>query len=279
MEEEILQQQNNFDELAAKLTRKSQFLSKVSKALSEKNDYDLFTLVNPQAYHQLIKKERFQTNDFTNLIDDIYPEICHYLSQNLIKYLNEKYPFFIFQEIDLGKFKIHFGNWWDSRDFGELDVINVKFNFDPDEFDKLVKAFELEEQDKNLNSDKIKELSQRSNSLQELIENQEKRDLKKDELHKQLKEIEDNRSLFSSHSHEEKQALIDELTKIADEDDRANEAYSELEKLKQQSLELSKEDTVLSYEKNAIKKVFHDFKTFNDHNENLYVNYLNFLKH
>ncbi|WP_252903789.1 hypothetical protein [Secundilactobacillus oryzae] len=42
-------------------------------------------------------------------------------------------------------------------------------------------------------------------------------------------------------------------------------------------LSLSKEDTIINYEMQSIKKTFEDFSRFNQRNQSLYTDYLNSL--
>lgn len=56
--------------------------------------------------------------------------------------------FFTFEETGIGQFQFFFGNWWGRRLFGTLDILNVSFEFDEVEYQKLAKSFALEEENK-----------------------------------------------------------------------------------------------------------------------------------
>ena len=266
-------------ELSGKLGQKSRYLDELTGAINDFNDRRVYELVDPQRYNTLIRgNKQTEGNQLARLVDDIHPELSHYLSAELIAYLKHTYPFFYFEEPENGKFNVFFGNWWDRRQFGELDVLNAQFIFDSEEYEKLTQSFALESEGKNYNSDRIKDIARQSQELQELVKNQEQRDLQKEKLRSQLKEVGESRTLFNGgHSKAERQDILDQLTKLADEDDQANNAYKGMKANEDESLVLSKEDTIISYEKQAIRKVFGDFATFKDRNASLYVDYISHL--
>ena len=76
---------------------------------------------------------------------------------------------------------------------------------------------------------------------------------------------------------EERQAIIDQLTKLADEDERALNAHKTIKENDDRILVLSKEDTILNYEKQSIRDAFDDFEHFEAHNASLYADYINSL--
>ncbi|MGV7331562.1 hypothetical protein PJK51_29490, partial [Mycobacterium kansasii] len=70
----------------------------------------------------------------------------------------------------------------------DLDVINVQFQFDETEYQKLRDSFALEAQNQRLNTAKIESISAQSEELQQLVNAQTQRDNQKAELREQLKE-------------------------------------------------------------------------------------------
>ena len=217
-------------------------------------------------------------NAQVDLITDVYPAISHYLSTKLIDYLAHEYPFFYYEETQLGEFQIYFGNWWDRRRFGKLNVLKVAFEFSSEEYNKLQKTFELAPAHKRFNTDRIQQISAGSDQLQKLIDAQSDRDAQKEELRQQLKENGQRNSLFDSgRIKEERQQIIDQLTKLADEDEQANNAHATMKDNEAKILTLSKEDTILAYEKQAIENAFKSFENFNERNRSLYVDYLTTL--
>ncbi|MGO3118555.1 MAG: exonuclease SbcC, partial [Levilactobacillus brevis] len=197
----------------------------------------------------------------------------------LIDYLGHIYPFFYYEEYTTGLFHIYFGNWWDRRLFGDLDVINVQFQFDETEYQKLRDSFALEAQNQRLNTAKIESISAQSEELQQLVNAQTQRDNQKAELREQLKENSSKSSMpwDSGKLKEERQAIIDQLTKLADEDERALNAHKTIKENDDRILVLSKEDTILNYEKQSIRDAFDDFEHFEAHNASLYADYINSL--
>ncbi|GEK28313.1 exonuclease SbcC [Furfurilactobacillus siliginis] len=266
-------------ELSGKLKQKMRYLDEITSAINKFDDRRVYELVDPQEYATLVRgNKQTESTHLADLVQDVHPDLSHYLSTELIKYLRATYSFFFFEETKLGDFDIFFGNWWDRRLFGRLDVLNAKLVFDGEEYDKLTQSFALEAEGKNYNSDRIKEIAHQSQELQSLVENQDERDQEKETLRGQLKEVGESRNLFNGgHAKSERQTILDQLTKLADEDDKANNAYKGMKANEDESLVLSKEDTILSYEKQAIRKVFGSFENFKTHNENLYVDYLNSL--
>ena len=111
-----------------------------------------------------------------------------------------------------------------------------------------------------------------------MIDAQNDRDEQKETLRKQLKENGQRNSLFDSgRIKEERQQIIDQLTKLADEDEQANNAHATMKDNEAKILTLSKEDTILAYEKQAIENAFKSFENFNERNRSLYVDYLTTL--
>ncbi|GKT02902.1 exonuclease SbcC [Furfurilactobacillus sp. WILCCON 0119] len=266
-------------ELSGKLGQKLRYLDELTNAIDNFDDRQVYELVDPKRYNTLVRgNQQAETNHLADLVTDLHQDLSHYLSVELIAYLKQTYPFFYVEEPTPGHFDVFFGNWWDRRQFGELDVLNARFVFDSVEYDKLTKSFELEAENKNYNSDRIKGIAEENQALQDLVDGQEQRDLVKERLRSELKELGEARTLFNGNqSKQERQEILDQLTELANEDDRANNAYKGMKANEDESLVLSKEDTILSYEKQAIRKVFGDFSTFKDRNERLYVDYISHL--
>jgi hypothetical protein len=266
--------------LTKRLQQKLDYVTTVRQAITAGDDRLIYELIDGDHYHQaLLNEEPDPTrNAQVDLITDVYPAISHYLSTKLIDYLAHEYPFFYYEETQLGEFQIYFGNWWDRRRFGKLNVLKVAFEFSSEEYNKLEKAFELAPAHKRFNTDRIQQISAGSDQLQKLIDAQSDRDAQKDELRKQLKENGQRNSLFDSgRIKEERQQIIDQLTKLADEDEQANNAHATMKDNEAKILTLSKEDTILAYEKQAIENAFKSFENFNERNRSLYVDYLTTL--
>lgn len=163
--------------------------------------------------------------------------------------------------------------------FGELDTINVRFNFAEDEYNTLAKSFELEAQNKRVNDDQMRELGQKNEKLTQLIEDQTKRDQRKEEIRKQIKENEEKSPMpwEAGKVKEEHQQLQNDLLELTNIDEQASGARSEIKKNENQILALSKEETIYNLEKQNIRASFGSFEAFIENNNNLYAKYLQSL--
>ncbi|HJE86357.1 MAG TPA: exonuclease SbcC [Levilactobacillus hammesii] len=275
------QQANAADALTQVIANKLDYLSTMQAAVQHGDDRKIYELLDQVRYYQEVKKTRADrsVNHLAELVDNIHPQISHYLSDKLIDYLGHIYPFFYYEEFTTGMFHIYFGNWWDRRLFGDLDVINVQFEFDKTEYQKLRDSFALESQSQRLNTSKIEAISAESEKLQELVNAQPKRDNQKTQLREQLKENSGKSSMpwESGKVKTERQEIIDQLTELADQDEKALNAHKLIKENDDKILVLSKEDTILNYEKQSIRDAFDDFEHFEAHNASLYADYLNSL--
>lgn len=275
------QQASAADVLTQAIANKLDYLSTLQAAVQHGDDRQVYELLDQARYYQEIKKTRAArtVNHLAELVDNIHPQISHYLSDNLIDYLGHVYPFFYYEEYTTGRFHIYFGNWWDRRLFGDLDVVNVRFNFDKTEYQKLQRSFELEAQHQRLNTAKIEQISSESEALQKLMDAQSVRDNQKTQLREQLKENSQKSSMpwDTSKIKDERQQIVDQLTELADQDEKALNAHKAIKENDDQILVLSKEDTILNYEKQSIRDAFDDFEHFEAHNQSLYADYLNSL--
>ncbi|GEL14298.1 hypothetical protein [Pediococcus cellicola] len=265
--------------LKQSLSGKIAYLDALENAVDQQNDRLIYELLDPERYHTDISSTNDQIKSgYFNLVDDVRSQISHYLSYQLIDYLAKLYPFFYYREISEGEFKILFGNWWDRREFGYLDVLNLEFQYDKDEYQKLSDTFGLDANNKHLNTEKIAQISEENKQLQELMTNQDQRDQRKAQLRDQLQDTSNNGSFWESGKvKEERQALKDELTKLTEEDQKAVDAKEKMRSNEDRILALSKEDTILSYEKQSIKQAFGSFEAFTNHSKKLYSDYLTSL--
>ncbi|MCH4123472.1 MAG: exonuclease SbcC [Levilactobacillus sp.] len=275
------QQASAADTLTQAIANKLDYLSTLQAAVQHGDDRQVYELLDQVRYYQEVKKTRStrSVNHLAELVDNIHPEISHYLSDKLIDYLGHIYPFFYYEEYTTGLFHIYFGNWWDRRLFGDLDVINVQFKFDEKEYQKLKDSFALEAHGQRLNTAQIESISGQSEQLQRLVDAQTTRDNQKADLREQLKENSSKSSMpwDSGKLKDERQNIIDQLTKLADEDEQALNAHKTIKENDDKILVLSKEDTILNYEKQSIRDAFDDFEHFEAHNASLYADYLNSL--
>lgn len=265
--------------LKQSLSGKIAYLNALQGAVDQQNDRMTYELLDPERYHTEISSATEATKSgYFSLVDDVRSQIAHYLSYQLIDYLAEIYPFFYYREVAEGEFKILFGNWWDRREFGYLDVLNLEFQFDKDEYQKLARTFQLDANNKHLNTEEIAKISEENKQLQTLLTNQDQRDSRKAQLRDQLQDTSSNSSFWESGKvKEERQALKDELTKLTEEDQKAMDARDTMKNNEDRILALSKEDTILSYEKQAIKQAFGSFESFTNHSKKLYSDYLTSL--
>lgn len=269
------------NELDAALSQKIEYLKTLQDALHQGDDWHIYELINPARYAEEIKKTTVE-NDVVGLptmVGDLHADLSHYLGNRLIDYLSETHPFFYYDEVANGQFQIYFGNWWDRRLFGELDVLNVAFRFDPDEYRKLAKTFELEPLQERYNTENINVITAQNRDLQALIDNQDERDEQKEVLRQRLKELSQKNTLpwDTGKVKEERQTIVDQLTALAEDDEAALDAGQLIKANDEKILALSKEDTILNYEKQSIQQAFEDFNHFEARNESLYVDFLTSL--
>lgn len=265
-------------DLTNEIKNKLDYLQSLGRAVQAQDDRLVYQLIDSEKYSTEILKARHSSYDKSNerLVEDAYCLVSEYLSSNLIGFLRERYPFFYFEETETGKFQFYFGNWWGRRLFGMLDVLNVKFNFDENEYQKLARSFEFEAENKRLNTDTIERLSQENDELQELLDSQSNREAEKERMRKKLKQLNQEKVMpwDAGKQREMKQRLTDELSRIAEIDEKAANGYQRIHENEKRVLELSKEDTLLGYEKQSIIAKFGSFENFKEKNAALYRDYI-----
>lgn len=271
--------ENATNDLIELVSDKMKYLKTLEDAISNQDDRLVYQLINNEKYSREILKARhgsLDTDGNEELVKDIHDQIAEYLSKRLIEYLKQKYPFFYFEKTALGKFQFYFGNWWGRRLFGELDVLNVEFNFNDVEYRKLQRSFELEKENKRLNSDEIDALSKQNDELQNLIDTQNERDEKKAEIRQEMKRLSEERVMpwKAAKQKTSKERLVSALTNLTDIDEKANNAYQLMRGNEKKVLSLSKEDTLIGYEKQSIVAKFGNFDNFVDKNAALYRDYI-----
>ncbi|QZN92465.1 exonuclease SbcC [Limosilactobacillus panis] len=259
------------------IAAKIKYLQELNEAVDAHHDREVYQLLDNQRYAKEIEHREQQPNNqgVMSLVDDLADQLSNYLSVKLIKYLGKTYPFFYYEEYQTGHYRIYFGNWWDRRQFGELDVLNVRFSFNQTEYAKLQKSFELAKDNKRYNSDRIEKISSENDRLQGLIDHQREREEERQSVESQLEEINARSGLFeSSKNKETRQELVDQLQKLEDEEQEARTASKTIHENEQVVLSLSKENTILSYEQKSIIDTFGSFEDFELANRNLYADYL-----
>lgn len=262
------------------ISAKIEYLQGIKESIEDHDDRRVYQLLDNRRYAAEIEHREQQPNnqDVMNLVDDLADQLSNYLSGNLISYLGKAYPFFYYEEYQTGHFRVYFGNWWDRRQFGELDVLNLRFVFNQNEYDKLAKAFELQESGKRYNSARIDELSNENDHLQDLLDHAEERERTRSSLQAQLRDANSRGGLFeSSKSKESRQELVDQLSQVENEAKQAENAEDKIKANEKTVLELSKENTILSYEMKSIVDTFGGFEEFELANRNLYADYLKHL--
>ncbi|MDD6432084.1 MAG: exonuclease SbcC [Lactobacillaceae bacterium] len=267
-------------EIKSRIETKVKYLQELDQAIDQHRDRDVYRLLDNQRYAKEIEHREQQPNDegVMSLVDDLADQLSSYLSVNLIKYLGKTYPFFYYEEYQTGHYRIYFGNWWDRRRFGELDVLNVRFSFDQTEYEMLNKSFALARKDKRYNSDRINKISSENDRLQDLIDHQREREEKRQHIQEELKDINSHSGLFeSSRNRATREELVAQLQKLEDQETESRTAAQTIKENEQVVLALSKENTILSYEQKSIIDTFGSFEDFELANRNLYADYLKSL--
>lgn len=281
MNEQNDQFSQNDSILSSAIDHKLDYLNQLNESIKSGDDLKLYQLIDANRYNQEFKGETAdpQPQDFT-LVSDLDAELSHHLSNQLINYLGDTYPFFYYHEYELGKFNIYFGNWWDHRLFGELDALNVEFHFAEGEYNKLAQSFELELQNKRVNDDEMKRLADENERLGQLMDNQTQRDQQKDEIRAQIKENEDKSPMpwEAAKVREEREKLNQSMLELTQIDEEANGARQTIKENEAKILSLSKDETILNLEKQNIRATFGSFEEFNQNNQQLYTKYLAFLE-
>lgn len=263
-----------------KISEKINYLNQFKDAINNNDDRQIYRLLDNQRYASEIEHREQQENntDVMNLVDDLSDQLSNYLSKKMINYLGKTYPFFYYEEYQTGHYRIYFGNWWDRRQFGELDVLNIRFAFNKEEYAKLAKSFQLSEKGKRYHSDEIDKISKENDHYQELIDTENKREQEEKHLQNELKDASSRSGLFeSSKNREAREEIVSRISKLEDETEEARHAQENIKKNNKKVLELSKENTILSYEQKSIKDTFDSFEDFELANRNLYANYLEYL--
>lgn len=271
--------EQNDSQLASALTGKVDYLTDLQNSIKDGNDLHVYQLINHNKYNQQLDVEPDLNDNATydfSLAQNLTPELSHHLSYKLIDYLGETYPFFYYHEYELGQFDVYFGNWWDHRLFGKLDVINVAFEFDEEEYDKLAQSFNLEAEGKRVNEAAMQRLAAENDHLTNLVVEQPDRNKQRAKLQGQMQEIEGRSAMpwESAKQKEEKQVLEEQLAEIDNLDNQANDANKKIKSNENEILKLSKEETILGFERQSIKQIFGTFAEFNDSTRTLYKNYL-----
>ncbi|TLQ04651.1 hypothetical protein FEZ51_04605 [Pediococcus stilesii] len=279
-DERMNHEESSRDILISQLKNKDQYINELAEAIDQHNDLRIYQLLGPLRY-------RDEINDAFNLEFGEYPfelvkdqrqDLAHFLSDNLIDYLIKQFPFFYYREVEKGRFTVFFGNWWDRREVGTLDALNVEYQLDEEKLEKLEKALNVDEPDKTLNSEQITSLSAENVELQKAVSSQKDREEKQKNLMEQQNSLADKGGLFESNKiKEERQQIKEELEKLAQEDEQASKAPEKIRENQKQILALSKEDTTLGLEMDALKKSFTSFKEFRETTDNLYRNYISSL--
>ena len=96
--------------LANALTNKIKYLQTLEEAIAADDDRLVYQLIDGSRYAKEITRARHSSVDENEkLIYDIHPEVSDFLSNKLIAYLREVFPFFYFEETAVGQFQIYFG--------------------------------------------------------------------------------------------------------------------------------------------------------------------------
>lgn len=267
-------------ELIDKLDEKLNYLSELRQAIIRQDDRLVYELLAQKKYQQQILQQPGTSNDdLAKMVENIQPQLSHLLGRNLIAYLSKTFPFFYYKEIDEGVYQVYFGNWWDRRNFGYLDVLNVKFVFDEPEYQKLAKSIELAKSNTRLNTEEITKLTQENETLQQLVDTQKQRDEQKENLRAQIDEVTNARQgIFANGKlKEQRDELVAELENLQALDEKSKAARTKIVANNDQILFYSKEDTILGYEQKSIVENFGDFESFEQAVDDLYVTYVAML--
>lgn len=265
--------------LDGKLQVKVDYLESIQAALAKGDDWRIYELIDSQKYNETIRQAPHADSNeaLAKLIADVKFDLSHHLGQQLIDYLSDRFPFFYYEEERLGVFRLYFGNWWDRRQFGFLDPITVRFIFDDEEYDKLVKSVDLAQAGTRFHATAIEEITKANEILQTLVQAQPERNQQRQVLEQKLDRIEERGGFFGGRSSEEQAQLKQALAKLDAADAKAAEVPAQIEANNAKILEYSKEDTILIYEQRAINDTFGTFADFQSAVSTLYADYVGLL--
>lgn len=267
--------------LQQKLQTKLDYLADIQTAVVSRDDRKIYELLDNQKYDLKVRhqSETASNRPLATLVDDIRDELSHHLGQKLISYLSKTFPFFYYEETQLGVFQLYFGNWWDRRHFGILDPLAVNFIFDDDEYEKLDKAVSLAERGQRYNAQVIEDTTRANETLQKIVDGQNQRDAERTQLLAQLSTTEERGGLFGNRGQSEQREVLKERLKHLDAADaKAQTVPALIAENNAQILSYSKEDTILIYEQRAIVDAFGTFDNFQQAVVNLYESYVSNLK-
>ena len=271
---------SNQSVLNGKLQAKLNYIGDIQTAVVEGNDRRVYELLDSQKYNMQIRQApQAESNRVLSvLVDDMQDELSHHLGQKLIAYLSEKFPFFYYEESQLGVFQLFFGNWWDRRHFGILDPLSVKFIFNDEEYEKLARAVELAESGQRFNAQVIEDTTRANEALQKVVNDQNARDAERTQLMAQLAATEERSGLFNKSAQaEQREVLRARLAQLDAADAKAATVPDLIAENNAQILNYSKEDTILIYEQRAINDAFGSFADFQNAVGSLYVDYVSSL--
>lgn len=271
---------SNQSVLNGKLQAKLNYIGDIQTAVTEGNDRRVYELLDSQKYNMQIRQApQAESNRVLSvLVDDMQDELSHHLGQKLIAYLSEKFPFFYYEESQLGVFQLFFGNWWDRRHFGILDPLSVKFIFNDEEYEKLARAVELAESGQRFNAQVIEDTTCANEALQKVVNDQNARDAERTQLMAQLAATEERSGLFNKSAQaEQREVLRARLAQLDAADAKAATVPDLIAENNAQILNYSKEDTILIYEQRAINDAFGSFADFQNAVGSLYVDYVSSL--
>ena len=267
--------------LLEKLEDKLNYLTAIKTAIQEHNDLKLYSLLDYARYQEVIgnRSDVQDDNQLAAMVTNLRAELSHFLAQELITYLSNNFPFFYYKEIINGEYEIYFGNWWDRRRFGTLNVLELVFEFDEIEYAKLEKSVELATNGIRFNSDNIAVLTDENEKLQKLIDTQAERETAKEQLRIDLDEANNTRTgLFNgTKAREQREELVEQLAQLQADDEKATQAHQKIQENNDKILGLSKEDTILMYEQKSIEQQFKTFSEFEKQAQALYPSYITFL--
>ena len=271
---------SNQSVLNGKLQAKLNYIGDIQTAVAEGNDRRVYELLDSQKYNMQIRQapQAEPNRVLSVLVDDMQDELSHHLGQKLIAYLSEKFPFFYYEESQLGVFQLFFGNWWDRRHFGILDPLSVKFIFNDEEYEKLARAVELAESGQRFNAQVIEDTTRANEALQKVVNDQNARDAERTQLMGQLAATEERSGLFNKSAQaEQREVLRARLAQLDAADAKAATVPDLIAENNAQILNYSKEDTILIYEQRAINDAFGSFADFQNAVGSLYVDYVSSL--
>lgn len=265
--------------LQGQLSIKIDYLSQVQQAIQNEKLAPLYRLLDKQRYDDVTQSDQADDaqENLAFLVQDNRASIAQFLAPDLLAYIKSYYPFFELYPLDseLVTYSVFIGDWWNHRQIGVLDIINVRFDLNEEAIDKLRRTSQLEH-DQSIYDTDIDEINKIMVGLSEFLDDATKRQLEIRVIDDQIEQLhEDKKGFFVNRAD---QKTRDELQKkrqlLLASEKRVPAVEEKLKEHQHELLELEKESTLLDLELKVVLEKFTDYATFEQTLHDIYRAYI-----